>query len=114
MLTQILLISQSGFILKSAGNLLPSHWLLHHSARETFPIIESLWPYLQNLKAQEPSLRLDCVAQPHPKLAGFYCFSFRQTGGHRKYLELSIQCCTEQALQFRKKNQQQNEARLLP
>ena len=71
MTTQTLLISRSGYILKSAGNLLPGHWLLHHCARQTFPLVESLWPQLLGLRPEGPGLQLECVAQPHPRLSGF-------------------------------------------
>ncbi len=112
MTTQVLLISQSGFILKSAGNLLPGHWLLHNCARKTFPLVESIWPELQGLRPESPGLQLECVAQPHPLLLGFYSFSFRQTGGPHKHLELSIHCRTRQAIRYRRRAQQRNESEL--
>ncbi len=109
---QILILSRQGYSLQADGSLFPRHWLLHHSMRDDFPILDSIWETLMVLPPEQFPIQFRFVDSPHPVLIGYYHLTVHQVPRAPSRLRLTIERCTFEALQLRKALQLQNTAAL--
>jgi hypothetical protein len=109
---QILILSRQGYTLQADGALFPRHWLLHHSMRDDFPILDSIWETLMALPVDQFPVQFRFVDSPHPVLSGYYHLTVHLATQMPFRLRLTIERCTFEALQLRKALQLKNTAAL--
>jgi len=109
---QILILSRQGYTLQAEGGLFPRHWLLHHSMRSDFPILDSIWESLMSLPPDQFPVRFQFVESPHPVLKGFYHLTVHQDLRPPFRLRLTIERCTQEAQKRRRLLQLRNNAAL--
>ncbi|MEQ8702716.1 MAG: hypothetical protein RIC19_02290 [Phaeodactylibacter sp.] len=109
---QILILSRQGYSLQADGALFPRHWLLHHSMRDDFPLLDSIWDALIDLPPDQFPVSFRFVDSPHPVLIGYYHLTVHLVPQSPFRLRLTIERCTFEALRLRKKLQLENTAAL--
>lgn len=109
---QILILSRQGYSLQADGALFPRHWLLHHSMRDDFPILDSIWETLMELSHDQFPLQFRFVDSPHPVLSGYYHLTVHLVPRPPFRLRLTIERCTSEARKLQKALQLSNTAAL--
>ena len=105
---QTLILSSQGYSLQADGALFPRHWLLHHSMRDDFPILDSIWDSLMELPPEEFPLLFRFVDSPHPVLSGYYHLTIHFVSRSPFRLRLTIERCTLEALKLQRALQLKN------
>lgn len=109
MTQQLLTLSEQGQVLQVTGKLSSKPMLLNCSARQEFPLLDSIWDSLTSLPASQFPLRFPFVENPHAGLRGFYHLSLQLLPGKPARFQLRIERCTQEALRLREEQQAKNQ-----
>ena len=109
--TQKIYFNFAGIITSGSNGIFDTHEFLNKNIRDFFPLVDSIFEHILNLKVSDSPLQIQKINTTFPKLKGLYDFLFDKVRfENRELILLTIKDFTEFYSYQRDEMQKHNEA----